>query len=162
MIKKNKKSVLKISYLIVLLLISIIALVWYSKILKDELSILTRNTLKEVSSQNVLVIQKEIASDVNALTEIADRIGNSDNIKEGEIVDTLKQIAYRYPFKTMGYCGMDGMAHATDGMTVDISERSYFLNAVQGETCISEPLNDLVSGEEIIAFSAPVKKVMRL
>lgn len=158
MIKKNKKSVLKISYLIVLLLISIIALVWYSKILKDELSILTRNTLKEVSSQNVLVIQKEIASDVNALTEIADRIGNSDNIKEGEIVDTLKQIAYRYPFKTMGYCGMDGMAHATDGMTVDISERSYFLNAVQGETCISEPLNDLVSGEEIIAFSAPVKK----
>lgn len=158
MIKKNKKSVLKISYLIVLLLISIVALVWYSKILKDELSILTRNTLKEVSSQNALVIQKEIASDVNALTEIADRIGNSENIKEGEIVDTLKQIAYRYPFKTMGYCGMDGMAHATDGMTVDISERSYFLNAIQGETCISEPLNDLVSGEEIIAFSAPVKR----
>ena len=139
-------------------MISIVALVWYSKILKDELSILTRNTLKEVSSQNALVIQKEIASDVNALTEIADRIGNSENIKEGEIVDTLKQIAYRYPFKTMGYCGMDGMAHATDGMTVDISERSYFLNAIQGETCISEPLNDLVSGEEIIAFSAPVKR----
>lgn len=157
MIKKNKKSVLKISYLIILLMISIVALVWYSKILQDELSNLVRETLKEVSSQNVLVVQKEIAGDVNALTEIADRIGNVKNIKEEEVLDTLKQIAYRYPFKTMGYCAADGIAQTTDGATVDISERNYFKNAIQGEVCISEPLNDLASGGDIIAFSAPVK-----
>ena len=157
MIKKNKKSVLKISYLIILLVIGIIALVWYSNILQDELSNLVRDTLKEVSNQNVLVVQKEIAGDVNALTEIADRIGNVKNIKEEEVLDTLKQIAYRYSFRTMGYCAADGIAQTTDGTTVDISERSYFKDAIQGEVCISEPLKDLVSGEDIIAFSAPVK-----
>lgn len=67
MIRKNKKSVFKISYIIVLLVISIVTLVWYSKILKDELSNLVRNTLKEVSSQNVLVVQKEIENDVQSL-----------------------------------------------------------------------------------------------
>lgn len=158
MIRKNKKSVFKISYIIVLLVISIVTLVWYSKILKDELSNLVRNTLKEVSSQNVLVVQKEIENDVQSLEEIADRIGNVEEINEEEVVNTLKQIIYRYPFKVMGYCGTDGIAHTTDERTVDISEREYFRTALGGEACISKPLEDLVGGGEIIAFSAPVMK----
>lgn len=158
MIRKNKKSVFKISYIIVLLVISIVTLVWYSKILKDELRALVRNTLKEVSSQNVLVVQKEVENDIQSLSEIADRIGNAGDIREEEIVDMLKQVIYRYPFKVMGYCGTDGIAHATDGKTVDLSEREYFQTALGGEACISNPLTDIVSGGEIIAFSAPVIK----
>ena len=41
---------------------------------------------------------------------------------------------------------------------MDISEREYFRTALGGEACISKPLEDLVGGGEIIAFSAPVMK----
>ena len=73
--RKDRKSVFQISYVVILLLISVMVFAWYSNNLKNELRELVRDTLKEVSNQNVLVVQKELEGDLNALTEIAERIG---------------------------------------------------------------------------------------
>lgn len=154
---KSKKSVFKIGYIVILLLFSIIALVWYSNNLKSELRGLVRNTLKEVSNQNVLVIQKEIEGDLNALVEIAERVGASEDATEEEILNMLRDISYRYPFNRMGICELDGIAHTTDGQTMDITDRDYFQKSIQGETCVSDPIADSFSGEDVIVFSAPLK-----
>ena len=160
MINNKEKLVFKISYVIILLVVCSIALGWYSKILRNELKDLVRNTLKQVSNQNVLIVQKEIEGDLNALTEVAERIGALGalgELQQEEIVETLKEVSYRYPFKRMGFCGTDGIAYATDGNITDISERSYFEASLQGEKCISEPFADPLSGGDIIVFSVPVR-----
>ena len=71
---RKRKSIFKVGYIVVLLIISVIALVWYSYVLKNELRGLVRNTLKEVSNQNILVVQKEIEGDLSALVEISERV----------------------------------------------------------------------------------------
>ena len=160
MINNKEKLVFKISYVIILLVVCSIALGWYSKILRNELKDLVRNTLKQVSNQNVLIVQKEIEGDLNALTEVAERIGALGalgELQQEEIVETLKEVSYRYPFKRMGFCGTDGIAYATDGNITDISERSYFEASLQGKKCISEPFADPLSGGDIIVFSVPVR-----
>ena len=154
--KTREKWVYRIGYVIVLLLVGVLAFVWYSNILKNELRELVRDTLKEVSNQNVLVVQKEIEGDLAALTEIASRVGALYE-SEDEVMDILKEVVDRFSFKRMGFAGPGGAAYTTDDLFYDISERSYFQAAIQGETYISDLQIDPTDGEEIIVFSTPVK-----
>lgn len=140
-----------------LLIISVVSFAWYSHILKDELRELVRNTLREVSNQNVLVMQKEIEGDLAALDEIAERISEMGETDEEEILNVLRRIEERYSFKRFGFCRTDGILHTTVDEMADVSEREYFKASMQGESCISDPLIDLMDGEEIIVFSAPIK-----
>lgn len=155
--RKDRKSVFQISCVIILLMISVIVFAWYSNNLKNELRELVRDTLKEVSNQNVLVVQKEIEGDLNALTEIAERIGSLKDADEQEIMNTLKGIIDRYSFKRMGFCRTDGLAYTTDDRFLDISQSEYFKASIQGENYISTLLVDPLDADEIIVFSAPVK-----
>ncbi|MCM1039734.1 MAG: EAL domain-containing protein [Ruminococcus sp.] len=155
--RKDKKSVFQISFAIILLAVSVMVFVLYSNNLKNELRELVLDTLKEVSNQNVLVVQKEIEGDQNALTEIAERIGTLRNADEKEIIDTLKGILDRYSFKRMGFSWQDGQAYTTDDRVIDISESNYFLSAIQGENYISALARDPLDDDEIIVFSAPIK-----
>lgn len=152
MVKKGKW----VFSIIVLLVISVGAFAWYSNILKNELRELVRNTLKEVSNQNVLVVQKEIEGDLNALTEIAERIGAMQDSRE-EIMETLNDVVFRYSFKRMGYAGVDGIAYTTDNLSFDISDSTYYEASILGETYISDLLIDPIDEDEIIIFSTPVK-----
>ncbi len=155
--KRKRDSIFKVGYVIGLLMVSVVAFAWYSHQLKDELRGLVRNTLKEVSSQNVLVMQKEIEGDLAALDEIAERISDMGEMEEEEILDILRQIEERYSFKRFGFCRADGILHTTVDEMADVSEREYFKASMRGESCISDPLIDLMDGEEIIVFSAPIK-----
>ncbi|MCM1184716.1 MAG: GGDEF domain-containing protein [Roseburia sp.] len=161
MINERGKFVSKISYVAVLLAAIVMLLVGYSHSLKDELRELVRNTLKEVSSQNVLVVQKEIEGDLNALAEIAERIGAFGDIEDeavsGRIIDTLTEAVYRHSFKRMGFCETDGMALTTDDRVLDISQEDFFIAAMNGENCVSEPQVDPLGGGEIIVFSSPIR-----
>jgi len=154
---RKRKSIFKVGYIVILLVISVIAFVWYSYVLKNELRELVRNTLKEVSNQNILVVQKEIEGDLDALVEIAERVGALGETGEEEILDILRGIEERYSFDLMGFCREDGIALTTDGDAVDISEREYFISSMQGNNYVSNPLIDAINGEEVIVFSAPVK-----
>lgn len=157
MAKTREKWVFRVSYVVIMLTIGVLAFVWYSNILKSELRELVRNTLKEVSNQNVLVVQKEIESDLTALAEIAERIASMQESEE-EIMNTLNEVAYRYSFKRMGFAGTNGMALTTDNLSFDVSDSAYFQASIQGETYTSDLLIDPADGEEIIVFSTPVKK----
>lgn len=153
--KTREKWVFRIGYVVVILAVGVLTFLWYSNILRNELRELVRNTLKEVSNQNVLVVQKEIEGDLAALTEIAGRVGTLYE-SEDEIIDILKEVADRYSFKRMGFAEPDGGAYTTDDMFYDISDRAYFQASIQGETYISDLQIDPTDGEEIIVFSTPV------
>lgn len=155
--KRKRESIFKAGYVIILLIISVAAFAGYSQRLKDELRELVRNTLKEVSNQNVLVVQKEIEGDQVSLNEIAERISEMGETDEEEILDVLRRIEERYSFKRFGFCRTDGILHTTVDEMADVSEREYFKASMQGESYISNPLIDMMDGEEIIVFSAPIK-----
>ena len=154
---RKRKSIFKVGYIVFLLMISVLAFAWYSYVLKNELRGLVRNTLKEVSNQNILVVKNEIEGDMDSLAEVAERINELGGFDEDEIMNILRGVEARYPFEKMAYSRADGTAHTTGGDIIDISEREYFINAMHGNTCVSNPLIDMVSGDEIIVFSAPIR-----
>lgn len=155
---RKRKSIFKVGYIVFLLMISVLAFAWYSYVLKNELRGLVRNTLKEVSNQNILVVKNEIEGDMISLAEVAERINELGETDEEKIMNILKDVEARYPFEKMAYSWADGTAHTTSGDVADISEREYFINAMQGNVCVSNPIIDMIDGDEIIVFSAPIKK----
>ena len=157
MMKIKNKLVFRFGYIIFLLLIVVISFVWYSNLLKKELSELVRDTLEEVSNQNVLVVQKEIEGDMNALTEVAEHISSLQS-SEAEIMDILDDVVARYSFKRMGFAREDGIAYTTDDRSIDISDKTAFIASMRGENYISDLEPDSLDEEEIIVFTAPVRK----
>ncbi len=148
--QKKKKSISKIGYITALLAITIGLLTVYSGTLRNDLQEEVQNTLREVSSQNVLIIQKEIEGDLNALIEIAERIGESKQSSGEEIADMLRRIINRYSFIRMGACSTDGIAYTTDNSVIDISDRDYFKEAMKGEQSVSDPLTGIVKGKILL------------
>lgn len=133
-----------------------VALYCYASLLDDKLQDEIKNNLIENSRQNVILIKSELNSQTTSIAEIAERIGDIDNMDLGETVAVLQEVSSRYNFKRMGVAQTDGMAYTTDNMVIDISGREYFQRSLRGEQLVSEKLEDYFGGEDIIVFSAPV------
>lgn len=157
MVAKERKPAFRIGCITALMIAMIGIFILYSYTLKGELGKEVLSTLKEVSNQNVLIVQKEIESDKSALIEIAERISALELSEEWEIVDTLKSIGYRYSFSRMGFFQPNGLAYTTDGVVMNISDRDYYKETMTGNVSISDPLEDMVSEEEVIVFSVPIR-----
>jgi len=158
MAKKKKKFVFRIGYITILMVVMIGVLIGYSQTLENELRKEIQSTLKDVSSQNALIIQNEIEGYKNTLTEVAERVSESEESDEWEIVETLKPIAQRYSFYRMGYFKANGLAYTTDGVVMNISDCEYFQEVMQGIIRPSNPLTDKISGEKVVIFSVPIVK----
>ncbi len=157
--RKNKeKRVFRVGCVIVLLAFIVIVLIWYYNVMKNELRNLVQNMMEEVSNQNVIIVSKEIESDMKALEEIADRVGRMEGAGKEEIVDALQDIAYRYSFKRMGYCLTDGTAYVSDGTVFDLSQNAAFKIPKAGETIMTDPVQDELDGEEIIVFCTGLRR----
>lgn len=156
--KEKRDSLFKISYITVLLFVIIGILVWYSYVLKEELGKEVRGTIEEITRQNKIIVQKEIAADLNILTEISERIVSSGEQDGRKIAKVIDELTKRYSFMRAGYCNKEGIAYTFDEREVDRSKREWFQNSMKGERSISDPLYDEIVGENCIVFSVPVNR----
>lgn len=71
-------------------------------------------------------------------------------------MDILKVEDKRSNFKRLGFATLDGEVVATDDKNFNISDRSYFLDAVSGKSTVSDRMTDKVNGEFINVYSTPL------
>lgn len=57
----------------------------------------------------------------------------------------------------MGIVGKDGQSIQTDGTTVNIKDRNYFKETMEGKRTISEPIVSKVDGKVVIIYTVPIK-----
>ena len=117
-----------------------------------------------VKEEQKIQIQAEITSiekwinerdlDIATLAGAA-RVQTMDPIKA---IDALKQYFNLWgSFETMFIADTDGMMIGSSNDTlVNISERSYFQQALAGKRIISDPLVSKITGETVIVFASPI------
>lgn len=153
---KNKKTVRKLVIGMILCIILVGTLTLYAKMLQRELDEETIATLQEVAAQNVSAVQKEIEKEFSLLTEIADRLSSQAAFKPEDAADELREINKRYSFKRMGIILPDGNSLTTDRSELFLGDREFFMQSMQGDSVLSDKLEDRMDGENIIVFSMPV------
>jgi methyl-accepting chemotaxis protein len=68
----------------------------------------------------------------------------------------LAQVQERLEFTHMGVAAYNGHCTFTNGMTIDLSDRDYFIRALAGQPCMSDPVVSRIDGSLIVAFAAPL------
>lgn len=133
----KRQTLIKTLFILILCCALGFALLFYSKILRTELTQQIRVTLQEVSTQSSLTLQKEIDGEKNLLIELAGYLG-SEGLSDLEAsVDGLVETSKRNSFKRMGIILPDGTAYTTDRQVMDLSGRTYFQESMQGNTAYS-------------------------
>jgi methyl-accepting chemotaxis protein len=98
---------------------------------------------------------QERQQDLEALAGNAS-VRTMDPVKVQEIVD--QYFAMWGEFETIFVAGLDGNTIAfSNGSTFNISDRPYFLDALQGNSSISDPLISRASGSMVIVIASPVE-----
>ena len=121
-------------------------------------------------------LQKNIESTLIALSQQGARLVNQDLMKfkiilegvatrnvirsmdwEGKQAQALKDEIERTEFIGMGIADLNGNTRYPDGSTADLSDRSYFKEALLGKTVVSDVIISKVTNSAVMVVATPIK-----
>lgn len=154
--RKYRDRIIKGIGILLLAAILIKALIGYAAMLDGQLNGQIINELARAADRSVFAFQTEVSNQQVSLTEIAERIGDIGELDGDRIMEVLRNIKSRYPFKRLGIAMKDGVSYTTDRVELNVGDREFFYKAMAGETGLSQRLADHTDGEPIVVFSTPV------
>ena len=92
---------------------------------------------------------------MNSLKGIANFIG-TQNLSKAQTLFLLKSFLPSTNFETIYYVDTLGQGINTRDQTINIKDRDYFLQALEGTTFIGTPLHSKIRDAIIIPFAAPI------
>ena len=151
-LKINKKCIL-IFIGIMILIVSLCSLDKYiNKKLEAELII----SLKDISHQNIKLIENEIDNKFNLLSSLAKEFSDYTEKEISESYNEISILAKRFNFKEIGIALPDGIAYMSSNRIFDVSNREYFKRSINGENYISETLTYMGDQTKINVYSVPI------
>lgn len=117
----------------------------------------TRQTLNEAATQSAAAFSRQVEGDFQTLKMIAAYLGAQPELTVSDTQDILSHNAQESTFKRMGVITPDGQAHTSDNVEMFLGDRDYFKRAFDGETVVSQPLEDIVDGKRIYVYATPVQ-----
>ena len=113
------------------------------------------SSIEGVAEQNEILVEKEAGTRFRLLDSLARELSDGD---ESIFVDKMQGFVETYPFKRMGYIAADGPAKTTDGYRLNMSDRDFVQQSMQGKNFLTDAFEDRIdtSYETINVFSVPV------
>lgn len=152
---KNKKIPVVITFSLIVLF-SVISLYAYNVDLRNKLTNEAKTTLSEIIEQQANNIYREINSQKEAIETDAALIANFENTND--ILQAIEVIASNTEFEFVLISDLQGESLIDKGGRVNIKDREYFQQALNGETYVSEPIYSVVTGQLIVPISTPIVK----
>lgn len=154
--KQVKFSFIKLAliFLTIILLIAF-ALLLYNHTLKKNLSTAAETTLGEILEQQKLNFDSELRAEMLTIQGLAVSMAYLPN-EPTIILDVMEKTLTQTKFENIFVVNVSGKGIADNGRNVDISNFSYFQNALQGKTVIGNPLQAAANGQKAIPISSPI------
>ncbi|KRU24515.1 methyl-accepting chemotaxis protein [Clostridium botulinum] len=141
-------------FLIICIAISFMAYFMSKRMIERKASSL----MSEVSRQAV----QNIEARLNGTLDSIETVANMPTIKDPKLGWDKKKTILDEEIKLhghvkMGIVGKNGQSIQTDGTTVNIKDRDYFKETMEGKRTISEPIVSKVDGKVVIIYTVPIK-----
>lgn len=114
----------------------------------------TEESLENVSAQNVQLAQNWMADRQRLLRAVAEEMGGRD--KEDRL-KMLKSFADAFGFYSMGVIDGSGIGHTTLGETLELGEKEYVRQALEGKEVLTEERLSENKEERLHIFAVPVE-----
>ncbi len=139
--------------IVIVIVISIFLL--YSSYVYKNLNIEVITLLKESTNKTAAILENKINSHQHSVQDLALSISD-ENVMSDKNIQLLKKIIENYNYLRMGVVDKNLKAVTTDGKIVQLTESEYLNKAFNGSVSVSEQIFDVVDGNPIIVYAAPV------
>ena len=160
--KENGKTIWKT---IGLVLSAIFIIVYMSVLLREfEKDVREEETkslvlaMANLSDQGAAMVEERVSASLQNIKYIAKLLEDKEDIKSEEIMKNLNHILSEQDtgVNRFGVATPDGSSRVSNGDVVDVSERDFFKNSMQGKTFVSESTELKILDEEVFFLSSPV------
>ena len=152
---RGKKSLQQVVYVLFLLSAIIILFQWYTTRNRERIEERNKNYAADSAQLKAVQIDGELN---NALS----RIGTyaffvEEGLSEPEVsAQMLKKIEDSSMFDTVMFTDKNGIDHASDGRTADVTERMFFQDGMLGGSNIEIIFDPHLADETMSCFYAPI------
>lgn len=114
---------------------------------------LTNNIKIQSSSVEKLFSQQE-----KMFESMADYISYQPNLVDSSLLNFIDSFAQNSVLSRIYIIDSSGQAYLNNGETYDVSEKEYFIRAMQGNKTIAQPVNSIIGNEYRIVFTVPIQR----
>lgn len=155
--RKRSSSFLKWGLILFVILVLITSItVFFIEGTRADINKQNQQYLEEIAVQCASTIKNTVDLEIDKVEAITSIISAREPFSLDYTMDILKVEDKRSNFKRLGFVTLDGEVVATDDKNFNISDRSYFLDAVSGKSTVSDRMTDKVNGEFINVYSTPI------
>lgn len=156
-VKRKKKRVLLvgIAYFWIVLILGIVASDYVIREASKKQVLEKIEFLTEEASQSV---ENEIDTQLKELSVTADYLTDEEVANPEETVQGFGEMIEKNGYDGMGIISLDGIAHMYSGQTVDVCDAVFFLQALEGESSVTNTVRAKAREGRINVYVAPIVK----
>lgn len=155
--KFEEKTAIRLFTTCVLIVAIILMFNWYSdrneeRILQQNASYIENSTI-QTADWIANIMDNAQRSIHNSAVLYGETLENADAVK----IEDLEEIAERTLFDYVDFVNAGGMDINAQGLDTDVSDRSYFIKGMQGESGMDGTYTSKITNERVVIFYAPVE-----
>ncbi|MGP1587974.1 MAG: bifunctional diguanylate cyclase/phosphodiesterase [Treponemataceae bacterium] len=108
----------------------------------------------EINKQIARTIEKGITKNLKFVESISDLLSKNPDRTSVQFFNQVDFLKDLYGISEIIISDVNGKCRVK-GKTYDISDKEYFLEAMEGKTLVSDPLDSFETGEKIIVYASP-------
>ena len=153
---KKKKSLQQVMYTLCLLAVIVVLFIWYTKQNSSRMVERNKNYAADSARIKAVQIDEELNSALNMIKDHTYFVG--EGLAEPVVTaQMLKEMEENSRFDTLMFTDLNGVDHASDGRTADVTDRDFYYNGIKGEIGISVIFDPYILDEIMVCFYAPVR-----
>jgi len=124
--------------------------------LQDKEYAAQQQSLMTLAEQVACTVESTLDGYFNTLYGIAEFLGTSPLVTE-EKLRHLAQLAQRENLFRLGLVSLDGILTVSDGQQVDVSDRPYFQNILQGKIVLTGVRDSRLTNDKMFILTVPIR-----
>ena len=153
---KEKRTLQNVAYILFFLAAIIILFHWYTTRNRERMEERNKNYAADSAQLKAAQIDEELTNALNRINTYSFFVG--EGLSEPEIiVQMLTKIEQNSMFDAILFMDTNGIDHASDGRTADISGSNLYTDGLRGESNITIVFDHHFFDETMACFYAPVR-----
>ncbi len=152
----NKQLIFLFFSIFLILILSLIFLNYFNKRSIKHIEELTENQIEELSNQTIEVFNERIDNSLAYIASLAKIFSGFEPLDSNESLNMIKKITDESVFDRIFVTDLEGVATYGTGQTINIGDREYFLQAMDGESGISKAIKSRLDENYVFVIYAPI------
>ncbi len=155
MIKYKNKKVNIIIILLIIVVLNLVAMIWFNNLVFNELETSAKSSLEEMAeeqSRAIALIIENKQDNVKGIVDVITYIGNNP----GTLDRTMEIWTKEFEIETIIITDIYGKGITSTGEIADISKEEFFSKAALGEISMTNVYDSKYTGNSVLGLSAPI------